>query len=1062
MASFQSVSPVLKASAGPKRSGPAPRASAPVVVRTPPKSAPVPVNASPQTPNAFGGDAGQPLPASVKSALENSFRVKLDSVRVHQDGSALNKARSLSARAFAYGSHIYLGHGEKPTDLGLMGHEVAHVVQQQHMPALQRFTSGQGDGFEHEACRASAAAARGQTFSVSSRVSSPRIQKLGLGDILDGLASLAANIPGYTLLTVIIGFNPINAKPVERSFANILQGFMGLIPLGNLLFQILQKYGIVDKIGAWVSDQLGSLGLSYEYLRKRFTDFTDTLSWTDIFSPGDVWKRAKDIFTEPIQKITTFISRIIDQAIVWLKETFMEPLSDFCRKIPGYGIVTVLLGKDPFTGAAVPRSAINVVKSFAEFIPGGSEKVDQLVQSKALENAYKWFVTETAARNLTWERAAGTFTTAWNSLKIEDVLHPVETIQRIVGMFTPLLSDLVGFAGAALMKLLELIFEAVMGAGGARVLALLKKGRDTFLVIVKNPVGFLGNLIAAVGKGISQFSSRILEHLKEGVIAWLTGPVAKAGVQMPEKWDLKGIIWFVLQILGLTWSKVRQKLVKLLGEPAVALLEKGLQLFQEIREKGIVQALKDRVSDFFGQLKEAALGSIRSFIQQKLVMAGITQLLSMLNPVGAVIQAIIKTYTTVMFFIDKINQILDLVESIVNSIAAIAAGAIGSAANFIEKTMAKTIPVILDFLARFIGLGNVGEHVQKTIIGLQAKVDVMLDKAVDWIKTMAKNLASNLLGGDPKAPPGERLKKALDEAVPVVNKYAGKKVGALILRPMLLPIKLKYQLASIDIAAKNKVWVVIAKVNPEDSKPTQAQPEVVPGEPVKVGEATVTPTVTYATGTLQVGKASGTVGVGMTAEYLAPNHPQGSGPGDGEQAGIFAFLPTLGKLPDGASNQGGAVYIKGHLLNDNLGGPGVAKNLFPITGQANANHKTQIEGPAKTIINTKGLLASYKVTVSHGSVDKIDNLFSKDGNQMYKIPATFTCILDTYKKDENDPKKLIPMKSPVSVIINSTYTGGAAKNTREIVKGELATDKAAKMDDFNADKVKWAPSHYRK
>ena len=110
------------------------------------------------------------------------------------------------------------------------------------------------------------------------------------------------------------------------------------------------------------------------------------------------------------------------------------------------------------------------------------------------------------------------------------------------------------------------------------------------------------------------------------------------------------------------------------------------------------------------------------------MQAGITQLLSLLSPVGAVIQAIIKTYTTIQFFIQRINQILDLVESVVNSIAAIAAGAIGAAANFVERTMARTIPVILDFLARFIGLGDVGAQVQTTIRNLQASVDRMLDR----------------------------------------------------------------------------------------------------------------------------------------------------------------------------------------------------------------------------------------------------------------------------------------------------------------------------------------------
>ena len=175
------------------------------------------------------------------------------------------------------------------------------------------------------------------------------------------------------------------------------------------------------------------------------------------------------------------------------------------------------------------------------------------------------------------------------------------------------------------------------------------------------------------------------------------------------------------------------------------MLEAGFQLLQDIRERGLVQALRDRVTEFFGTLRDAALGAIRSFIQQRLVMAGITQLLSMLNPVGAIIQAIIKTYTTIQFFIQRINQILDLVESIVNSIAAIASGAIGAAASFVERTMARTIPVILDFLARFIGLGDVGAQVQTTIRNLQASVDRMLDRAVEWIRKQARE------PGEPRA-----------------------------------------------------------------------------------------------------------------------------------------------------------------------------------------------------------------------------------------------------------------------------------------------------------------------
>lgn len=603
--------------------------TAPIQRQPEPAAAATSLSANIQTSMA----GGEPLSAGARRFMEPRFGADLSNVRIHTDARAAALNRQLNARAFTVRNHVFFSEGsfQPESDEGreLLAHELTHTIQQGaavQIPTVQR----------------------SEDVSVSER-SQPMVQRLGLSDILDGLASLAANVPGFTLLTVIIGRNPINLRTVERNFTNLLRGFMGLIPGGEILFQVLNRYGIVERLGNWVNDQTSALGISYQYLRGRFTAFTDSLSWSDIFSPGEVWRRAQVIFDEPITRIRNFISQLVAQAITWLKETFMQPLSNFCREIPGYTLVTVLLGRDPFTNAPVERSALNVVRAFAEFIPGGTEKVNQLVESRALQRAYEWFTQETQARNLTWDRITGTFARAWESLRLEDVLHPIETLQRMVTMFRPLMTDLVSFAGAALMKLLELIFEAVMGAGGARILAILKRGRDTFLMIIQNPVGFLGNLLRAVGQGVRQFMTNILTHLRDGVIAWLTGPVASAGIQMPERWDLRGIIWFVMQILGLTWDRIRQKLVRLMGERAVAMLESGFQLIQDIRQRGLVQALRDRVTEFFGQLRDAALGSIRSFIQQRLVMAGIQQLLSLLSPVGAVIQAIIKTYTTIQF-----------------------------------------------------------------------------------------------------------------------------------------------------------------------------------------------------------------------------------------------------------------------------------------------------------------------------------------------------------------------------------------------------------------------------
>jgi len=872
---------------------------------------------------------GNPLPEEVRGFMEPRFNADFGAVRIHTDEAAARLSRRLSARAFTYGKHIFFGRGQyrphEPEGAELMAHELTHTIQQRAV--VQR-----------------------QEQAVVAERTAPQVQRLGLDDILDGLAELAANVPGYTLLTLIIGRNPINMRVVERNVNNLLRAFIGLIPGGEILYQVLQRYGVVQRIGTWVSEQTAAMGLSFQGIRDAFTRFTDSLGWRDIFSPGDVWRRAQDIFTPTITRIRNFVGGLITQAIAWLKQTFMQPLSDFCREIPGYGLIKVMIGRDPFTSEPAPRTPLNVVRGVAEFIPDGTQKVDQLVQSRALERAYQWFMAETQARNLTWDRISGTFAAAWESLQLDDVLHPIDTLQRMVRMFRPLMSDLVGFAGAALMKLAELIFEAAMGAGGARIVAIFRRARDTFNTIIRDPVRFLRHLLGAVGQGVRQFMNNILTHLRNGVIAWLTGPVARAGIQVPERWDLRGIIWFVLQILGLTWPNVRQKLVRLMGERPVSLLEAGFQLLQEIRERGLVQALRDRVTEFFGNLREAALGAIRNFIQQRLVMAGIQQLLSLLSPVGAVIQAIIKTYNTIKFFIDKINQILDLVESVVNSIAEIAAGRIGAAANFVEQTMARTIPVILDFLARFIGLGDVGAQVQSTIRGIQGRVDQMLDRAVDWIRRQAAGLASRALGGDPNATPQQRLDAAMTEASAAVNRFAGRTVGAVVLRPLLAAIRVRHRLTRLDVVLENGRWTIEGEVNPRARRPT---PVLGSG----AGGGSFTSRVHYYPANANRGATR------MLADPIGPDfRSHGSRPSD---AGAPAIWPNVN-----GRRGGQRLYVLGHLLNQRLGGTGSDRaNLTPITFSMNARHYSTVE---TNIVNNIGTPTAprwyrYEVRVNYPS-----------------------------------------------------------------------------------------------
>ncbi|HEX8696570.1 MAG TPA: DUF4157 domain-containing protein [Longimicrobium sp.] len=86
-----------------------------------------------------GLGGGEPLPPGVRSFFEPRLGAELGGVRVHSGPAASAAARSIRARAFTVGSDVVFGAGEYApgTRAGtrLLAHELAHVAQQQLLPA---------------------------------------------------------------------------------------------------------------------------------------------------------------------------------------------------------------------------------------------------------------------------------------------------------------------------------------------------------------------------------------------------------------------------------------------------------------------------------------------------------------------------------------------------------------------------------------------------------------------------------------------------------------------------------------------------------------------------------------------------------------------------------------------------------------------------------------------------------------------------------------------------------------------------------------------------------------
>jgi hypothetical protein len=683
---------------------------------------------------------GEPLPPAVAESAQRSFGQDFSAVRVHSGGEAARMAAAVGARAFTVGRDIFLGARERASDHALIAHELVHVVQQRGATTLlQRFTARDGDGLEREAQAASAAAARGERVSVSGRTS-PRVQRLGISDALDYFADKANLIPGFRMFTIVLGVNPVNMSRVERSAANIMRAIVEFIPGGGLVTRALDAYGIFDRVGAWVEQQIRTLGMVGGAIREAIDRFLASLSWTDIFDLGGVWQRAKRIFSEPIDRIISFAGGLITGILGLIKDAILRPLAGLAQGTRGWDLLKAVLGQDPITGDPVPRTAETLIGGFMKLI-GQEEVWENIKRANAIPRAWAWFQGALSGLIGLVTSLPSRFLDALRDLTLEDVVLLAGAFAKVGRVFATFIGDFFSWAGQQVMSLLQIIFEVV--APG--VMPYIRKAMGAFSTIIRNPIGFVGNLVRAGVQGFRQFAGGFLGHLRKSLIDWVTGTLSGAGVYIPQSLDLREIVKFVLSVLGITWQNIRGKLVRVIGDTAMNALETGFDLVMTLVREGPAAAWQ-KILEAVGNLRDMVMGQVMEFVKGQIVQIAMTRLAGLLTPAGAFIQAILAIYSAVMTIVERLRQIGQVVAAYVDSISAIAAGAVGAAANRVEQTMAGLLTLLISFLARFIGLGKVSDVVLGFVRRVQARIDQALDRVVAWIVAQVRRLGSAIVG----------------------------------------------------------------------------------------------------------------------------------------------------------------------------------------------------------------------------------------------------------------------------------------------------------------------------
>ncbi len=337
---------------------------------------------------------------------------------------------------------------------------------------------------------------------------------------------------------------------------------------------------------------------------------------------------------------------------------------------------------------------------------------------------------------------------------IDTLLSVVQELYNIA--FTAIGMLIKGEFGEMLKYIFTAGVKLVFGALKS-FLAILGIDTATLDKIIEDPIGFFKNLVEAIKGGLKQFVDNFKKHLMNGLAGWLFGTMGDIGIEVPTSLNLKGILKLVLQILNLTWTNIRKKIVKQLGPKGEAIMERVEQVvsFVSAFATGGIDAIIEMVKDMAGSIKETFIGGIIEWVRNTIIVQAITKLVMMFNPVGAIVQMVDAMIKIVMFLKERWEQIKSFCEAVMSSITEIAFGRIDSAKDWVENSLGRFVPIAISFLARLIGLGGITNKIRDII----KKIRRPIDKAVNTLITKVVNTAKKLgSGGKGKGKKGDANK----------------------------------------------------------------------------------------------------------------------------------------------------------------------------------------------------------------------------------------------------------------------------------------------------------------
>jgi hypothetical protein len=393
-----------------------------------------------------------------------------------------------------------------------------------------------------------------------------------------------------------------------------------------------------------------------------------------------------------------------------------------------------------------------VIFTCEELIGNANREIDELF-SNAPEELQEWAAEQ---REIFQQRLDGLHEQVHSTQKSfnEDLTNraaqAVQEVRERVHALREAARSLLGRISNAITEFLKDPLRAiingllsVVGIDPSAFWALISRIGDVISDIANDPLRLASNLLLAIRSGFQRFFDNILTHLYENFIKWLFSGLGEVGVEVPQDFSLKGIVTFFLQLMGITWQRIRNLLARHIGEENVALLEQAIGIVSNLIKlgpTGIFELVKDKLdpSRFLNEIIQKAI----NFIKETLITKAAIRILGLFNPIGAIAQAIEAIYKVLKWIFENAARIFSLVETVVNGMVDIIAGNITAMATAVENSLVRLLVPVIDFIANFIGLGDLPKKVTESVRGLQNWVEGILDRVIGWLADKARKILS--------------------------------------------------------------------------------------------------------------------------------------------------------------------------------------------------------------------------------------------------------------------------------------------------------------------------------